>query len=139
MSKRRIKSEEATSKTIKRLLGVEGDQKAEGDPQQPTSSDNSCAEADGPYCGSHAHCIDAVSQWYACDVEHFGYLARSAATATPVPKAQGSDDLPVAKALEDLGKTASAEHYEEVTHAVEPGVADFAYLQEQHRPQHLLQ
>ncbi|KAF8073165.1 hypothetical protein HT031_000826 [Scenedesmus sp. PABB004] len=27
-----------------------------------------------PYGGAHAHCLDAVSRWYACDMEKFGYL-----------------------------------------------------------------
>lgn len=27
-----------------------------------------------PYGGENAHCLDAVSSWYACDIEKFGYL-----------------------------------------------------------------
>ena len=30
--------------------------------------------ASGPYTGSNEHCIDAVSQWFACDIDKFGYL-----------------------------------------------------------------
>lgn len=35
----------------------------------------------GPYSGSNEHCIDAVSQWFACDIEKFGYLSPAAAAA----------------------------------------------------------
>jgi hypothetical protein len=27
-----------------------------------------------PFAGDNAHCLDAVSSWYACDIEKFGYL-----------------------------------------------------------------
>lgn len=27
-----------------------------------------------PYGGANSHCLDAVSSWYACDMEKFGYL-----------------------------------------------------------------
>jgi hypothetical protein len=47
------------------------------------------AGALGPYSGSNEHCIDAVSQWFACDIDKFGYLppspdaaAEAAANAT---------------------------------------------------------
>jgi hypothetical protein len=30
--------------------------------------------ASGPYTGSNQHCIDAVSQWFACDIDKFEYL-----------------------------------------------------------------
>lgn len=40
-----------------------------------------CSEPDGPYCGVNQHCIDAVSQWYACDAEKFGYTPPAAAAA----------------------------------------------------------
>ncbi|WIA40578.1 hypothetical protein OEZ86_013919 [Tetradesmus obliquus] len=39
-----------------------------------------CEDPDGPYCGANEHCIDAVSQWYACDAEKFGYLPKLNAT-----------------------------------------------------------
>jgi hypothetical protein len=32
-----------------------------------------------PYGGDNAHCLDAVSQWYACDAQHFGFLPRQPA------------------------------------------------------------
>lgn len=32
----------------------------------------------GPYNGEHSHCLDAVSRWYSCDAEKFGYLPRVA-------------------------------------------------------------
>jgi hypothetical protein len=28
-----------------------------------------------PFAGDNAHCLDAVSSWYACDIEKFGYVA----------------------------------------------------------------
>jgi hypothetical protein len=31
-----------------------------------------------PYGGANTHCLDAVSSWYACDIERFGYLASAA-------------------------------------------------------------
>ena len=39
----------------------------------------------GPYNGEHSHCLDAVSRWYSCDAEMFGYLPRRA--TEPVPAA----------------------------------------------------
>lgn len=38
------------------------------------------AESD-PYSASHTQCFDAVSRWYACDIENYGF-AGAAATAT---------------------------------------------------------
>lgn len=35
----------------------------------------------GPYNGEHSHCLDAVSRWYACDAERFGYLPRKASAS----------------------------------------------------------
>lgn len=26
-----------------------------------------------PYAGEHRHCLNAVSRWFACDVDKFGY------------------------------------------------------------------
>jgi hypothetical protein len=46
--------------------------------RQPAGA--ACADAEGPYCGANEHCIDAISQWYACDVEKFGYLPKLNAT-----------------------------------------------------------
>lgn len=37
----------------------------------------------GPYNGAHSHCLDAVSRWYACDAEKFGYLPRMATDGPP--------------------------------------------------------
>eukprot|EP00775_Hariotina_reticulata_P005406 gene5406-5639_t len=139
LSKRSMKVDDVTGKTIKRLLGVDGDRKAEDEPQLSASSHNSCEDADGPYCGAHAHCIDAVSQWYACDIQHFGYLAGSTPSAAPVhqpPRVQGSPILP---AVPTLARTASAEHIENSRQPVVPGVAGAAYLHKAYRPQHLLQ
>jgi hypothetical protein len=44
----------------------------QGNGEQPHSAGSSSAE--GPYVGSNEHCIDAVSQWFGCDVDKFGYL-----------------------------------------------------------------
>lgn len=30
-----------------------------------------------PFSGDNGHCLDAVSSWYACDIEKFGYLSSS--------------------------------------------------------------
>jgi hypothetical protein len=27
-----------------------------------------------PFAGENAHCLDAVSSWYACDIEKYGYI-----------------------------------------------------------------
>jgi hypothetical protein len=35
----------------------------------------------GPYTGANEHCVDAVSQWFACDIEKFGYLPQLAVEA----------------------------------------------------------
>jgi hypothetical protein len=43
----------------------------------------------GPYSGSNEHCIDAVSQWFACDIEKFGYLPPSPDAAA---EAAGTND-----------------------------------------------
>jgi hypothetical protein len=34
----------------------------------------------GPYSGANEHCVDAVSEWFACDIEKFGYLPPLEAT-----------------------------------------------------------
>ena len=33
-----------------------------------------CPVRRDPYAGEVAHCLDAISRWYACDIERFGYL-----------------------------------------------------------------
>ena len=33
-----------------------------------------CSPRRDPYAGEVAHCLDAISRWYACDIERFGYL-----------------------------------------------------------------
>ncbi|WIA09571.1 hypothetical protein OEZ85_008963 [Tetradesmus obliquus] len=32
-----------------------------------------------PFAGDNAHCLDAVSSWYACDIEKYGYLKGASA------------------------------------------------------------
>lgn len=46
----------------------------------PWGQPDGCTNSDGPYCGANAHCVDAVSQWYACDAEKFGYMPAAAAS-----------------------------------------------------------
>lgn len=51
----------------------------------PWSTSSECSDLDGPYCGANAHCIDAISHWFACDAEKFGYLPGSTANDTSQP------------------------------------------------------
>jgi hypothetical protein len=32
------------------------------------------ANVSSPYSGDNSQCLDAVSRWYACDIEKLGYL-----------------------------------------------------------------
>lgn len=55
----------------------------------------------GPYTGANEHCVDAVSQWFACDIERFGYLpslAPAAADATAAAAATAADGAAAAAA-----------------------------------------
>eukprot|EP00879_Flechtneria_rotunda_P022930 GHRR01024236.1.p1 GENE.GHRR01024236.1~~GHRR01024236.1.p1 ORF type:complete len:277 (+),score=44.30 GHRR01024236.1:794-1624(+) len=45
-----------------------------------------CSDPTGPYCGDNAHCVDAVGQWFACDIDKFGYLPSP--TTTPADQQQ---------------------------------------------------
>lgn len=52
----------------------------------------------GPYTGANEHCVDAVSQWFACDIERFGYLPSLAPVAADAAAAATAADGAAASA-----------------------------------------
>eukprot|EP00775_Hariotina_reticulata_P011105 gene11105-11259_t len=55
------------------------------------------ANVSSPYSGDNANCLNAVSRWYACDIEKLGYLSNAGAAQQSIAK---SPAAPTAKKSE---------------------------------------